>query len=289
MRSVLPAVCAATAVAASAPPILAQAVGCRTARPGAQCGSAVPIRAATTRAVPPQSASSLADPFAPAASLLFPGAGQWRLGQRRGWVYAALEAAGWVAYIDRRVKAGDLRDRYRDLAWAVARLRTAERVDGDFRYYETMGHWLRSGAFDRDPAFPGIQPEPDPGTFNGSVWARARGLFLPPGVAEDPTDPRYRRALDYYRAHAYDDSFLWDWSSSPEAQEEFSRLIARSDQRFRQATTALGALLANHLVSAADAFVSQRMGLDPDHGFRILPPTRPGGVWFLSAWIGSLP
>ena len=54
-----------------------------------------------------------------------------------------------------------------------------------------------------------------------------------------------------------------------------SDLIESSDARFRQATTALGVVIANHLLSAADAYLSSpgreaiaRIRLIPGQGVR---------------------
>lgn len=210
----------------------------------------------------PEGPQQAADGVSPARvtllSALVPGAGQYVQGQRRAWVYVALEALGWVAYAERRSAGADLRSRYRDFAWTEARLRAGPRIDGDFDYYETLTHWQRSGSFDADGAMAGVQPEPDPATFNGSIWALATQLFLPggPGVPED--DPQYQRALDYYRQRAYGPEFLWDWTGTGMAQDELASLIRRSDDRFRQATSILGLVFANHLVSMVDAYVSSR-------------------------------
>lgn len=189
---------------------------------------------------------------------VLPGAGQHLLGQRRKWAYLGLETIGWIAYLDRRSSGSELRVRYRDFAWSEARLQLTPRVDGDFGYYETLSKWLQSGDFDTDGATPGVQPEPDAMTYNGTIWNRAIQLFLPGGSGVAETDPRYQRALEYYREHAYGQEYLWDWSGTGMAQDEFGSLIRRSDDRFRQATNVLGLVLANHLVSMLDAFVSAR-------------------------------
>ena len=112
----------------------------------------------------------------PVFSLVLPGVGQALQEQRRGWAYAALEVVGWVVYIDRRRSAGRYRARYRDLAWETARERSAQRVEGDFDYYERLTRWESSGRYDEDPDAPGLQPEVDPSTFNGSIWDRARRI-----------------------------------------------------------------------------------------------------------------
>jgi hypothetical protein len=54
-------------------------------------------------------------------SLTLPGAAQLRTGRSRGWVFVALEAVAWAAWAERRHRAGQLRTRYRDLAWEKAR------------------------------------------------------------------------------------------------------------------------------------------------------------------------
>ena len=74
----------------------------------------------------------------------------------------------------------------------------------------------------------------------------------------DPGAPGFRAALEYYGERAYPDEFLWDWNGHAEARDRYGALIGTSDTRFQQATVALGVLFANHLISAADAFVSAR-------------------------------
>jgi hypothetical protein len=198
--------------------------------------------------------------------------------------YAAAEAALWVLWADRRARAGDLRRGYRDLAWTTARGGSGPRRDGPWSYYETLTKWLRSGAFDRDPSTPGIQPEEDPATFNGSVWSLARAIHMGGGVT-GPGDPRYEAAVTWYGERAYREDFLWDWTGREPALAEFRNLIDGSDRRFRQATAALGAVLANHLLSAADAFLSSRTAAVPKAsvapGFAT---PAGGGVQILLTW-----
>jgi hypothetical protein len=147
-------------------------------------------------------------------------------------------------------------------------------MDGDFAYYEALTKWTRSGQFDREPGPEGIQPEEDATTYNGSIWTRARELFGPTG----PEDPRYAQAISYYEKHAYDARFLWDWSGRQAAFDEFRRLVAESDDRFRSATTALGAVLANHLLSGVDAYLSA--GFNAEAQARVIPSS-DGRRWTL--------
>lgn len=229
---------------------------------------------------------SVAHPAAAmSASLLVPGLGQHLLGQRRRWIYAGVEALGWVFYAERRGAGGEYRDRYQDLAWNEARARVwaGPRVDGGFPYYETLTQWERSGAFDADAGLPGLQPETDPATFNGSIWQRAAGLFLPGGQGVPVTAPGYIRALEYYSGLAYGPDFLWDWAGTGDAQRRFGDLIHDSDERFRQATNLLGAVLANHVISAVDAYLSAR-GLGARLDLRVDPLTASG----VTRWSGRL-
>jgi len=212
-------------------------------------------------------------------SAVLPGAGQHVLGQNRKWAYLALETVGWVLYADRRSAGGDLRTQYRDFAWSEARAQQGARVDGDFGYYETLTNWDRSGAYDMDPAVAGLQPENDPAAFNGSIWSRAM-LIFPPDPGAPLGDPSYDNALEYYRQRAYGTEFLWDWTDTG-AQAEYGRLIEESDDRFRQATNVLGVVIANHVVSAVDAFLSAR-GLPVTTETRVAPFLGAGGGWSAS-------
>jgi hypothetical protein len=193
-----------------------------------------------------------------AASLILPGSGQLLLSQRRWPIYAAIEAVAWLWHLDRRREGRHLRVAYRDLAWVVARGGSPEpRRDGDWEYYERLEHWLASGRFDADAARSGVQPETDVRTFNGSVWELAQDIFLPAGEGEGT--PSHARALEYYQERAYPPALLWDWTGEEDRLELYRDMIDESDRQLRTATVVLGAVVANHLFSAADAFVSARL------------------------------
>lgn len=227
----------------------------------------------------PQAEPVAAPALAALLSAVVPGAGQHVLGQRRKWAYLAVETVGWIVYADRRSAAHDLRSRYRDFAWTEARLQAMERIDGGFDYYETMSKWQRSGLFDADPATPSVQPESDESTYNGTIWARAEQLYLQGGTGVPETDARYQSALQYYSERAYSTEFLWDWTGTGTAQQEFGALIRASDDRFRQATNALGFVVVNHLASMVDAFVSARAPATTVRS-ALVPAAMPGGpVW----------
>jgi hypothetical protein len=225
----------------------------------------------------------LAPAAAAARSLALPGWGQWAQGQRRSVGYAAMEAVLWVFWADRRGDGSELRGAYRDLAWLRGRIPSGERRDPAWAYYETLSKWSRSGAFDRDASVPGLQPEEDPATFNGSIWALARGIHFG-GGSPAPGDPAWEAALAWYRERAYGDGYLWDWSGREGDLAEYRGLIRKSDDRFREATAALGAVLANHLLSGADAFVSARIPGSAE--VRLFAPATPRAamVWLTLSW-----
>ena len=192
------------------------------------------------------------------ASLVLPGTGQLLLGQRRWPLYAGLDLAAWLVYLDRGRTGRELRREYRELAWTVARVGSPEpRRDGDWEYYERLVSWPRSGAWDTDSERAGVQPETDPSSFNGSVWALARDLYLADGGGEE--DPAYARALEFYRKRASPPDFLWDWTGDEADLRRYAELIDWSDEALRLATIVVGAVVANHLFSAVDAFVSSRL------------------------------
>lgn len=208
-----------------------------------------------------------------AASVLLPGAGQLLMGQRRGWGYLALEIAVWTGFaVERGSGMGD-RAAYRDLAWEVARTFEGPRVDGPFSYYERMSQWTRSGAYDRDPLTPGIQPEEDPSTFNGDAWRLASAIFLGGGPA-DPGSPGYLSALEYYRTRAYGEALLWDWSGQMAGLERYRRLIDTSDDHLRKASLILGGALVNRLASGVDALLARGTGTPTS--LRVAPGRIPG-------------
>jgi hypothetical protein len=72
-------------------------------------------------------------------------------------------------------------------------------------------------------------------------------------------------------------------------QDLYRRTIEESDEGYRQATQHLGLLLANHLISAIDAFVSNRLsrnGREVQVGTTV--QSRPGGgklEWFTTVSI----
>ncbi len=198
----------------------------------------------------------------PLASLIVPGSGQLLGGRDRGMVYLATE----VWFVARALALSDQARRekahFLTLAFDVARARfTSVRVDGPWEYYETMSHYVESGAYNLAAPGGSFQPETDTLTFNGAMWLLARRNYLEhPDSIPPPSDPAYQAALAFYRQRAYGDQYRWSWKDARLEMDVYSHAIHTSDDDFRQATDYLGAILLNHLASAVDAFITLRVG-----------------------------
>lgn len=196
----------------------------------------------------------------PVASALIPGSGQLMAGHDRGVVYLALEAVILVELFSSRSEAMHERDRYKELAFNVARAPfSPARLDTVFEYFEQMERFVESGPFDADPG-PGLVPPTDESTYNGSVWKLARETFLPDPDVPDATSQEYQRAVEFYQSRAVGPNFQWSWRDAGLEQDLYSRSIKRSDDAFRRSTQYLGLLLVNHILSVIDSYVSYRLG-----------------------------
>jgi hypothetical protein len=196
----------------------------------------------------------------PVASLILPGTGQLMAGQDRAAIYFAAELFLIARVLQLNEEAHDEGDRFRDLAFDVARRAYApQEVDTVFEYYETMERFVESGNYDTD-AGSAFVPEPDPTTYNGSVWLLARRTYwADPEVPPDPTSPEYQRALQFYQSRAVGPGYLWSWRDASLEHDVYRQSIRRSDAAFRDAQSQVGLLLANHFVSAVDALISSRL------------------------------
>ncbi len=196
-----------------------------------------------------------------------------------GWAAVVLDATlittAWV----QRDRGHDDREAYRDLAWVVARGGSGPRLDGDFDFYERMGKWRSSGAFDADPTAPGIQPEARLDTFSGDAWRLARSLFLG-GAEGEPGSPGWEEAVAWYAERAYDDRFTWDWTGVEGEQDRYRDTLEASDDHLRTAGRAVAALVGLRFLAVVDQVIrdrsSGRVGVDAapagvgfDRGLRV--------------------
>ncbi len=215
-----------------------------------------------TAPVPAPGASARSEWWAPAASAVLPGAGQARLGQDRFVGYMAVEGFLWIRYLTDRRAGTDARNAYRDMALRVSRAGfPGPKPQGNFEYYERMEHWIASGVYDSDPTG-GFAPEVDTTTFNGKMWSIARTTYwsdpnAPPPIGSAP----YEAALQFYRDNAVTPEFQWSWRNAPLHQDVYRRDVRASNDGFRRAAQDIGAVIANHVLSTVDAYISLRLQL----------------------------
>ena len=202
------------------------------------------------------------DWWAPVASAVVPGAGQARLGQDRFVGYMAVEGYLWIRYLTDRRAGIDARNAYRDMALRVSRAGfSGPKPQGNFEYYERMEHWIASGVYDGDPGI-GFSPETDTTTYNGTMWSIARTTYWSDPKTPPPIgSPAYEAALRFYRQNAVTPEFQWSWRSAPLHQDVYRRSVRASNDGFRRAVQDIGAVIANHVLSTVDAYISLRLRL----------------------------
>jgi hypothetical protein len=228
---------------------------------GASPASAPHHAMGPTLAALADSASSRRAPWwAPVASALLPGAGQFALGQQRSVGYVVAEAYLLLQVLAARRDGDRQRDAYRELAASVARRRFgAQPAVGTWDYYESMEKFLESGGYDRIPGG-AVDPELDESTFNGARWLLARQIFWrDPRVAPAVTSQEYQRALAFYEARAVRDGFQWSWRDAQLEQDLYRQTIAEANRSYQRAVTLTGVVWMNHLASLIDAYVSWRI------------------------------
>ena len=183
----------------------------------------------------------------------------------------AAEAFLFLQYAKATSDARENATNFREIARVVAR-RGFPGTHPDtsaWKYYETMEKYLESGAYSL-PGNGATVPETDASTYNGAQWVQARELF---GVPLDDPDarlhPNYARALARYETNAVRPEYGWNWRNAQLEQDIYKRTIASSNAAYRRATGDLIAIIANHVVSAVDAFVTLRVARATDGDMRI--------------------
>lgn len=240
---------------------LAEAQSAGTARTGIEAP-----RGGSRALVPPFAAERKDLPVSPVAitlvSAVLPGSGQLLLGQRRGAAYLALEAIGAGFFLSQTAEGRSSRREYRDVSRTVARAGfSPDGPRGDWEYYEGMQRFVSSGAFDA-VAGGDVDPESDPETFNGAIWLLARRTYWrDPEVPPPSGSPEHAAALAFYLNRAVAEDMRWSWAGEPEAYSRFRRAIDASNSAFQSAAQTASLLVANHFLSAVDAYVSVRLRL----------------------------
>ena len=198
---------------------------------------------------------------APLASALVPGAGQAVLGQQRFIAYLAVETFVWLQYFKDQRDWRQQRAAYRDLAARVARSPfTTSPPVGDWAYYESMEHYLESGVYSLSGSMTDVQPETNESTYNGAMWYLARKNFWSDPAVPPPTNsPEYQHALQFYESRAVLPQYRWSWRNVQLEQDLYRRTINKANDAVRRATSDLGVVLANHVLSMVDAYATWRL------------------------------
>lgn len=193
------------------------------------------------------------------ASAIVPGAGQLLMHQRRAYLYLALEAVGVGFYVSEMRDGARERTRYREISRDVARAQFSPNgPQGTWDYYERMEKYVASGAFDVVPGGD-IDPETAADTYNGAMWLLARQTFWrDPASPPASTSAEYRSAIDFYASRAVTSEFRWSWIGAPADLQHYRTAIASSNSAYRNATQTASLILANHFLSAVDAYTSVR-------------------------------
>lgn len=255
-------VCRASALSAQEVPNVVVAAAAHPAPVALSRGSAstsatttgvAPLRLLT---VPPKAPAPW---WAPVASGIAPGAGQFALRQQRSVAYAVAEAFLLVQYVAAQRDGNRERAAYRDLALSVARKTFGGTALGTWEYYERLEQYLESGAYDRIPGG-ALEPETDPTTYNGARWQLARETFWrDPNVAPAANSAEYQRALAFYQRSAVTDAFRWSWRDAQLQQDVYIQTIRSANRSYQRAVNLLGVVAVNHLASLIDAYVSVRV------------------------------
>ena len=208
--------------------------------------------------------------WAAAASAVVPGAGQALLRQPHGIVYAALEAYMWLSAREARRFSNAQAAEYRDIARTIARRDApGAKPDGDWDYYERLEklcgstlqfntRCLSSGVYDRVPGGD-VDPELDINTYNGQIWAQARRTYGPGGAEPAPGSAAYRLAIAEYAERAEKPEFYWSWVNQQQQQDVYRQAIQTSNDKWHEYLRDKNVIIANHVLSMVDAFVTVRV------------------------------
>ncbi len=209
-----------------------------------------------------------------ALGALVPGLPQYLEGQWRGWAYFAAEGAAITGMVFFNAQAHDRVDRYHEISRQARRnfvlggLRNnpeevPEEMSGGFgEYYEDLTKWTSSGDYDNDPSREGIQPETDTRTYNGHQWQIARinnysgtngGIPVAQSAEEEA------RALAAYSEAVYPLQYNWDWTGLESSETLYHKVFNSAEDSYRRRNKFTAVLLANHIISAIDMLVMEKI------------------------------
>jgi hypothetical protein len=69
--------------------------------------------------------------------------------------------------------------------------------------------------------------------------------------------------------------YRWSWTNAPNEYAQFNALIDESNEANRLAMVDLGVVIANHVLSTVDAYITLRLRRDPRRGEFSIEGTLP--------------
>jgi hypothetical protein len=183
-------------------------------------------------------------------SLLIPGLGDYKLGNRgRAAVFFAVEAGIWVSYAVFQGQGSSREDEYQNLAMLFAGVSRTGHSD---EFYATIRDYDNASIYEADVK--------DDGRYDlGQV------------LTNDQLE-------QYFIENRVSDYEPWVWSSL-DRRLQYSEARSSSKTAYRRADYMFAAAAANRLVSAIFAYASARgMHKDGDVGYRLDLSPAPGGV-----------
>ena len=191
--------------------------------------------------------------YAPIASAVVPGSGQFMLGHDRFVAYAAVEVLMWWKYFKDSREQNRQEALFKELARSAARSHFSTTLpDGGWTYYEQMRDWKESGRYSQTDNGP-VVPETDDSTYNGSRWQLAQATHI-----NDPAG-----ALAEYEQLAVKPDFRWSWRNAGLQWDIFKRTTENRNDAYHAGVTDLAIVAANHVLSMVDAFVAFRLEVQP--------------------------
>jgi hypothetical protein len=170
-------------------------------------------------------------------SLLLPGLGDWKLGNKnRATVFFAIEGLIWVSYATFQVQGGNYEDEYESLAVRFAGVAGTDHSDD---FYATIRDYDSSEEYEAD--------------------IKNEGRYYDTGS----------EALDqYFIENRVDDYQPWLWAST-DRRLQYSETRSASKTAYRRADYMIAAAAANRLVSAVFAYAAARSAAQHEVGLNL--------------------
>ncbi|MCH7548150.1 MAG: hypothetical protein IH969_01205, partial [Candidatus Krumholzibacteriota bacterium] len=203
-----------------------------------RAGTGTPAGLAALEEIDASEAGDISPGRAALYSLLLPGLGDYKVGNRsRSYVFFGIEAALWTALVVSRVQGEQREDTYQEYAVLFAGV---DRTGHSDEYYALLRKYDNSDQYEMEIKQEGreeLYPEFDP---NG----------------QDP-DVGYSQLERYFNANRVADYEEWEWRSL-ENKIQFQETRSASKNAYQRSNYALAALAANRVVSAIFAYTSVR-------------------------------